>query len=416
MEQNVPGNKRCRVCSSSDIEIVYQAPLMPLGAQLVDPKNEFEPELFYPLHYAICHECGTFQSIELVPNNLLRSENTYVSATSKSVTKRDYEVFSEIQKLYNLDSKNFVVEIGGADGVFLQCFLEKNIPVLNIEPVPEVAQIARKNGIESVIGFLNEELASKVVADKGKIDLVVAKHVLELVPDLHEFVESCAIMLSENGTIMMEVPHVKDLIDGNFYDLNAHLRVYHFSLTSLVKLFSKHGLSITKVIHYESMGGGIRFYAGWEHKVSVSESVTAMLAEEKKWGVNSPRYYTDKLKRGIKLRADLLRLIDSIKKEGKRIVGFGAGIKASALLNYCGLDSRYIDYLVDNGKHKQGKLLPGVRLPIYPPGKIDQSVDYILMLAWLHQDEIIKALQLFIDNGGKIIIPTPEVKIYPGEL
>jgi hypothetical protein len=396
------------------MEIVYKAPLMPLGAQVVEPEDKFKPELFYPLHYAICHQCSTFQSIELVPDRLMRSENMNVSATSKAVIERDYEVFLEIQRSYNLDSQSFVVEIGGSDGVFLQYFLDKRIPVLNIEPVQEVAEMARGKGIECAIEFLNEELASKIVSDRGKADLVVAKQVLEHVPDLGGFMKSCALMLSENGTIMMEVPYVKDLIDGNFYDLIAHLRIYHFSLTSLDRLFSQHDLRIKEVIHYESLGGGVRFYAGWRDGVKVSESVRSLLLEEEKWGVNRPQYYNCKLRRGIQLRADLLRVIESIKREGKRIVGFGAGIKSSGLLNYCGLDGRYIDYLVDSAEHVQGKLMPGVRLPIYSPERIDDSVDYVLMLAWLHQEEIIDLLKPFTDNGGKIVIPTPEVRTYPG--
>jgi len=410
--QSMRDDTKCCVCSSSDVEIVYNCPLMPLGGQLIEPKDKFEPELFYPLHYAVCHVCSTFQSIESVPNHLLRSENTYISATSETVIKRDYDVFLEIKNLYGFDEKMFVIEVGGSDGVFLQNFLNENIRVMNIEPVEKTAQMAREKGIETVCEFLTEDIASMVVTDKGKADLVVAKHVLEIIPDLHGFLKSAAMMLAEDGRIMIEVPYVKDLVEGNFYDLLAHLRKYHFSLTSLNRLFSIHDLAIERVIRYSSLGGGLRFYAGWKDEVKVSDSVSTLLKQERQWGLKGSSYYLDNFKRGLKLKRDLFEIVDKAKEEGKKFVGFGAGIKASALLNFCGLDGRYIEYLVDNGEHKQGKLMPGVRVPIFSPKKIDDSIDYVLLLGWLHKDEIIKSLKPFIDRGGKIIIPTPEVQVF----
>lgn len=405
-------SKKCFVCSSPNIEIVYKRSLMPLGGQLVDFKDEFKPEVFYPLHHAICLDCSTFQTIESVPDNLLLFENIYFSGNSKTVIKRDHEVFLEIMKLYNFNSKNFVIEIGGSDGTFLENFLKENTRVLNIEPVEEAASIARKKGIDTLTEFLNEDIASKIVTKYGKADLIVIKQVLEVVPDLHKFLKSITMMLSENGRIMIESSYVKDILDCNFYSIFANVEKYHFSLTSLKKLLSINGLSIEKVIRYSGLEGGLRLYAGWKDKVNISDSVKTMLVEEKKWGVNKPKYYIYSFKKGEELKSNLLNLIYSIKKEGKKIVGYGAGIKASVLLNYCDLDNRYIDYLVDNGKHKQGKLIPGKRLPIYSPVKIDNTVDYILLLAWVHKDEIIDSLKSFTDRGGKIIIPTPEVEIY----
>lgn len=404
-------NKRCSVCSGSDIELVYSCPLMPLGGQLVRADDEFEPEMFYPLHYVICHDCSAFQSIESVPEHLLRSENTIVSSISETVIKRDYDVFLEMKGLYVFDEKMFVIDVGGSDGVFLQNFLNENIRVLNIEPGREAAEAARKKGIETISEFLTEDIASSVVAENGRADLIVAKQVLEGVPDLHGFLKSAAMMLSEDGRIMMEVPYVRDLVEGNIYDLFAHLRKYHFSLTSLERLFSMHDLTIERVIRYSSLGGGLRLYAGWKDNTSISDSVGELLEEEQQCGMNESGYYLNNLKRGVKLRRDLLKVVDEIKEEGKKIVGFGAGIKSSALLNFCGLDARYIEYLVDSANHKQSRLMPGVRLPIFSPEKIDDSIDYVLLLAWLHKDEIINSLQPFTDKGGRIIVPTPQVHI-----
>jgi len=325
------------------------------------------------------------------------------------VIKRDQQIYAELKRRFSLGHESFVVEVGGSDGVFLQNFLGDAVDILNIEPVAETAALAGEKGIETIVDFLNESVAADVVRRKGKADVIVAKQLLEVVPDLHAFVGCCAKMLADRGRILVEVPYVRDLLEGNFYDVLAHLRKYHFSLTSLQELFSMSGLAIEEVIHYPELGGGLRFYAGWKDNVSVSSAVRSMLAEEP--GIDCAGYYAEKFGRGLPLRRELFEIVSRAREDGKRIAGFGAGIKASAVLNSCGLDSRYIDFLVDNGPHKQGKLMPGVRLPIYAPDAIDDQIDYILLLAWLHQEEIVESLDGFLSRGGKIIVPAPRVYI-----
>jgi len=408
---NVRLDAPCNVCRAADLVIVYKAPLMPLGGQLIDPADEFEPELFYPLHYAICRQCGTLQSVESIPAGLLRSENTYLSVTSKGVIRRDHEIYLELKQHCRVGSGSVIVEVGGSDGVFLQNFIGDGVDLLNIEPVAQTAALAAGKGIETVVDFLNEPLTADVVRRKGKADVIIAKQLLEVVPDLHAFVRCCAEMLADRGRILIEVPYVRDLLEGNFYDVLAHLRKYHFSLTGLVKLFSMSGLAIEEVIHYPELGGGLRFYAGWKDDVTVSPAVECMLAEERNIGLNCSNYHAEKFGRGLSLRRELFEVVSRAREDGKRIAGFGAGIKASAVLNFCGLDSRYIDFLVDNGPHKQGMLMPGVRLPIHARGAIDDRVDYILLLAWLHQEEIVESLKEFLATGGKIIVPAPTVYV-----
>jgi len=410
----IRGDVTCGVCGGGDLVIVYKAPLMPLGGQLIDPADEFAPELFYPLHYAVCRECSTFQSVESVPAELLPSENKYLSKTSRAVIERDRRVYLELKRRLGLDGDSLVVEVGGSDGVFLENFAGDGVRIVNIEPVGEIGALARDKGIETIVDFLNGSVAADVVRRKGKADLIAAKHVLEIVPDLHEFVGCCAAMLGDHGRIVMEVPYVRDLLEGNFYDILAHLRKYHFSLSSLARLFAVSGLVISEVNHYNELGGGLRFYAGWKGDVTVSPAVESMLEEERKIGISTARYYAERFERGLALRRELFEVVSRAREAGKRIVGYGAGIKASAVLNSCGLDSRYIDYLVDNGGHKQGRLMPGVRLPIYSPDAIDESVDYVLLLAWLHQEEIVESLKGFTGRGGRIIVPAPAVYITGG--
>jgi len=408
---NILNSKSCQVCNSQQLQLVYKCPLMPLGGQLLSVDDEFKPELFYPLHYVICNKCSTFQSIEKIPDNLLESENTYISETSKHVINRDYDIFCEIMNLLKLKDNSFVIEIGGSVGIFLDYFKKKNIHVMNIEPVKKASEISHQKGIDTANTFFDNKIAHSIATSKGKSNLIIAKHVLELVPDLHSFLQNLKLILAQHGRVMMEVPYIKNLMEGNFYDILAHLRRYHFSMTSLHKLFDMNGLAIENVIQYSSLGGGLRFYAGWKDTTNISESVKKLLLQEQEEGITESAFYKNIHIKGLTLKRDLLKIIDNIKSRNMKIAGYGAGIKASALLNFCGLDSRYLEFLVDNGKHKQGKVMPGVRLPIYSPDKIDYSIDYILLLAWLHKDEIIESLESYIEKGTKIIIPTPVIYI-----
>jgi len=398
---------KCSICGSKNIDIIYNTPLMPLGGQLVQFNGVFDPELFYPLHYALCPDCSTFQSIESVPSKLLKTENTYVSRTSELVRKRDKEVYTE--SLEYCKPGDLIVEIGGSDGSFLENYT--GFKTVNIEPVDIVARMSSSKQINTICDFLTHSIAHHIVQQYGHADLVVAKHVLELLPDIHQFMKSVKILMASTGRFMIEVPYVKDLIDGNFYDLMAHLRKYHFSFTSLCKLLDMHDLAVEKVTRYDALGGGIRLYAGHKQNAQQDSSVNVLLHEEMQWNVAKPAYYNSCFQVGLRLKSDLINMLTYIRLRNKKVVGYGAGIKASAVLNYCNLNNEYIEYLVDNGKHKQGMLMPGVRLPIYSPSKIDNSIDYVLILAWLHQTEIIESLKEFTDNGGRIIIPTPEVSI-----
>jgi len=273
------------------------------------------------------------------------------------------------------------------------------------------AALSRAKNIETVNDFLTPEVAKKVVREHGQADLVVAKQVLGNVTDAHAFCEGLKVLLSSQGRILLEMPSAMNVLEHNFYDVLSHISRYLFSLLSMEKLLAAHGLDIEDGLNYEELGGGYRLYVGLAGTVKRSARVQALKDIELRAGLNRMDYYVAALQRGNSLKRKLFDLIDDLKTAGKKVVGFGAGIKASTLLNFCGLDRRYLDYVVDNAKHKQGMFMPGTRLPVVPLERLTDDVDYILLLAWLYQDEIMKSLQGFLDRGGRVIVPVPETHI-----
>jgi hypothetical protein len=370
-----------------------------------------EPESFYPLTFMVCADCWTFQSIEAIPEILLRTENTYVVATCSTLVERDRRIAREAAERSKRGNPRFVVEVGGADGVCIENFLKLGDHVLNIEPAIVSAALSRAKNIETINEFLTPDLARRVTREHGQADLVVSKQVLGNITDPHTFCEGLKLLVSAEGRILLEMPSARDVLDGNFYDVLSHINRYQFSLLSLETLLGMHGLEIENAINYPEIGGGYRLYVGLAGKVKQSEYVGELMASEIRAGLKGMDYYVRALQRGDGLKRKLFNLIDDLKMAGNRVVGFGAGIKASTLLNFCGLDRRYLDFVVDNGKHKQGMFMPGTRQPILPSEHLTDDVDYVLLLAWLYQDEILKRLEGYIARGGRVIVPVPDTHI-----
>ena len=332
-------------------------------------------------------------------------------ATSSTLVERDGRVAREADERLRRGRPRFVVEVGGADGVCIENFLKFGDRVLNIEPSGVTAALSRARNVETINEFLTPELAQRVVRDFGHPDLVLAKQVLGNVMDPHTFCEGLRLLLSGEGRILVEVPSARNVLENNFYDVLSHINRYVFSLLSLEKLLGMHGLQIEDGINYEELGGGFRLYVGLAGRVRRARSVQDLADIELRSGLDTMEYYVRGLRRGNSLKRKLFDLVDDLKTAGKKVVGFGAGIKGSTLLNFCGLDRRYLDYVVDNGKHKQGKFMPGTRLPVVSLEHLTDDVDYILLLAWLYQDEVMKSLEGFLERGGRVIVPVPDTHI-----
>lgn len=405
-------NFRCRSCSSQRGSLVLDLGLQPLANNLLNESDLNKPEPKFPLKLALCNNCYLMQIVDLVPPVKLFTEYIYFSSFSDSMLEHARRAVERYISEFNLNGESFVIEIASNDGYLLKNFVFANIPCLGIEPAKNVAEVAIKKGIPTVIEFFNEQFARKLASEGRRADLILANNVFAHVPDINDFVEGLKAALKPNGTAILEFPYGVEMVEKNEFDTIYHEHVFYFTLTALIPLFASHGLQIYNVERIPIHGGSLRLFIGYPRDHIVNDSVKSLLEEEEQKGIKRFDFYLAFSERVKKLKAELSTLIYDLKSGGKKIAGYGASAKGSTLLNYVGLDKSVIDFIADRSVYKQGKFAPGTHIPIVSPEwLLKHQPDYTLLLTWNFADEILKQQSEYRNRGGKFIIPIPELKI-----
>jgi hypothetical protein len=315
---------------------------------------------------------------------------------------------------FNLSSQSYVVEIASNDGYLLKNFVARGIPVMGIEPAKNVAEVAIKNGVATIVKFFGTQTAREMLTQGRQPDLIIGNNVLAHVPDLNDFVHGLKIVLGPRGVVTMEFPHLMRLVEDNQFDTIYHEHFSYFSLTTVEKIFAKHGLTLFDVEEISTHGGSLRIYAC--HQEDVSKPPSARLADlknrEEGLGYLRLETYLGFSEAVAKTKRDVLSFLVEAKRNLKSVVAYGAAAKASTLLNYCGIRTDFVDYIVDRSPHKQGHFLPGVCIPIYAPDHLRMTCpDYVLIMPWNLRDEIMQQMAFIRDWGGRFVVPIPSVKV-----
>jgi SAM-dependent methyltransferase len=401
----------CLSCGANPLTTVLSLGRTPLANALRDEADLDRPEPTYPLDLVFCPACSLVQLRESVPPEQLFREYCYFSSYSDTMLRHAADLSGRMIRDRKLGPGSLVVEAASNDGYLLRNYRAAGVPVLGIEPARNVARRAREeHGIPTREEFFTAGFARQLAAEGLRADVFHAHNVLAHVPDLNGFVVGIREVLKPDGVAVVEVPYVKDMLDGCEFDTIYLEHLSYYSLTTLEGCFRRHGLTVTDVERVPIHGGSLRLFAA--PGGNSGPRVAALLAEEEGWGVRSAAPYRTFARRVGEIRAELRDLLGRLKADGKRIAAYGASAKGSTLLNYCGIGRETLDFVADRSPVKQGRFTPGTRLRVCPPRRLlDAMPDYTLLLTWNFADEVLRQQAEYRRRGGKFVVPVPVPRV-----
>lgn len=406
---------KCRHCGAE-----LTVPLVDLGT--APPSNAYlteadlkKPEKWYPLRVLVCTDCWLVQTEDYAGREELFNEDyAYFSSVSSSWLAHAKQYVESVVDRFELSANSLVVEIAANDGYLLQYVQERSIPCYGVEPTASTAGAAREKGIDIVETFFGVDLAVRLAEERGQADLVVANNVLAHVPDINDFVLGVSKLLKPSGIATFEFPHLLNLIEQRQFDTIYHEHYSYLSLTAVNRIFAANGLEILDVEEIPTHGGSLRVFAQRQHAkfYAISSSVDALLQKESDRGLLNAEYYAGFQEKVSRVKDDFLAFLLKAKQEGKVVVAYGAAAKGNTLLNYAGIRSDLISFVVDRSPGKQGKFLPGSRIPIVEEAYLKQEKpDYVCILPWNLKTEIVNQLSYTKYWNGNFILLIPRLEI-----
>lgn len=402
----------CRSCGSEPLIPILSLGETPLADGLLTREQLAEPQVRAPLDFAFCPNCTLAQITETVdPEVLFCRDYPYFSSVSSELMAHFTASAQDLIENRGLGGDSMVVEAASNDGYMLRTFHDAGIPVLGVDPAAGPVAAAMERGIPTVQAFFGHEFATELrVGLNVSADVFLANNVLAHVPDLNGFVEGIRLLLKRDGVAVIECPYVVDLIDNCEFDTIYHQHLCYFSVTALDALFSRHGMFLNDVVRTKIHGGSLRIFV--ELKDDRRGRVDRLLAAERARRIGEPSFYAGFAARVAGIKERLASLLHELRAGGRRIAAYGAAAKATTLCSYVGIDRELVEYVVDRNRHKEGRFMGGNHLPIVAPERLRQDPpDYLLVLAWNFADEIMSQNAEFRAQGGRFIIPIPEVQI-----
>jgi SAM-dependent methyltransferase len=404
---------RCRLCAAELTETFVDLGMSPPCESFLTADQLDRGETFYPLHVRVCPSCLLVQLPAYIPAEEIFTHYAYFSSFSDSWVAHAERFVDTASARLGLGPDSFVVEVASNDGYLLQHTVARGIRSLGIEPAANVAEAAVAKGVETEVMFLGEETGAKIAESYGPADLVVANNVLAHVPDIVDFAKGLRALLSADGTVSIEIPHLLRLIEGNEYDTIYHEHFSYLTLLTTQRVLAAAGLTVVDVEELPSHGGSLRTWSQPTERASEpSSEVARVLALEAEHGLHTLEGHRGFAASVAAVRNDLVEFLVGCARRGERVVAYGAPGKGNTLLNHCGIRSDLIEFAVDRNPFKHGRFLPGTHIPVHDVDRLAAArPDVVVILPWNLRAEISAQLAYVRDWGGRLVVPLPRLEV-----
>ena len=414
MEKAYYHRDSCRLCRGADLTKVLALTPTPPANAFVTEAELSAPQAAFPLDVWLCNGCGHAQLLDVVDPRILYAHYVYVSGTSP-VFVRHFEQYAQyVGSQFKPAQGSLVLDIGSNDGTLLRFFKEAGHRVLGVEPAEEISEAARRAGIPTTTGFFGEDLADRILKEHGAAEVITANNVAAHIDDLAAVMRGVAKLLAPDGVFVFEVSYLVDVLEKTLFDTIYHEHLDYHSVEPLVPFFASCGLQLIEALRVDSHGGSLRGVAqlsGGPRKVG--SSVAALIARERELKLRDAATFEAFGARIARVGTELTSLLGKLKREGRRIAGFGAPAKATTLLYHLGITPELVDFIVDDSPLKQGRYTPGMHIPVVPAQALyDRKVDYAVVLAWNFAEAIMKKHSAWRSGGGRFIVPLPSLQVH----
>lgn len=406
---------KCLFCGTSLEHVFADLGTCPPSNAFLRPEQLNEPELFHPLQAWVCQNCLLVQGPHYKrPQEIFTHDYAYYSSYSRSWVAHAKNYVDKVCERFHLDEQSLIVEVGSNDGYLLQHVAKRNIPCIGIDPCAGAASVAQIKGIPTITDFFNTNLAKELLKQGKKADILCGINVFAHVPNINDFVTAIQMLLKPEGVMTMEFPHLLHLVREVQFDTIYHEHYFYYTLHVVKNILQKHSLRVFDVEELQTHGGSLRVYACNKNaSYIIQPNVEKILAKEISSGMNKLEFYFDFQKKIEDLKYKLLDFFLELHRNGKTIAGYGAAAKGNTLLNYFGIRSDMLPYVVDASPHKQGMYMPGSRIPVVEEVKIKiTKPDYIFILPWNLKEEISEQLSYIREWGGKFVTAIPQLSVW----
>lgn len=407
---------KCRHCNSSLEHVFADLGTSPPSNSYLRDDQLNKPELFYPLRVKVCESCWLVQAEDFTNREeFFSNDYAYFSSFSTTWLIHAKEYVQKMTERFKLGKDSFVVEVASNDGYLLQFFKDILVPCLGIEPTKSTADAATIKGIPTLQDFFGRKLADSLARENKKADLTAANNVLAHVPDINDFIGGFSILLKDTGVATFEFPHLLQLVNHTQFDTIYHEHYSYLSLLAVQKIFLENGLEVFDVEELPTHGGSLRVFAQKKNigKQPISTRVTELLREEKSASIDSIKFYQGFQDKINTAKNRMLEFLIKANQDKSLVIGYGAAAKGNTFLNYAGIRSDLISFVVDKNPHKQNKFLPGSRIPIYNEQMIkDKKPNFVVIFPWNLKTEISNQLSYIREWGGKFVVAIPELEVF----